>query len=69
MAIDSDINANADFNSYSPEQLAELQKSTLGETGREFSINSEFVLLAFIMILVIIAFGSFIFILIKRSKN
>ena len=68
MAIDTDINSGQDFNSYSPEQLAELQKSALGESIRETSINSEFAFFALIFIVIIIAVGSLIFILTK-NKN
>ncbi len=68
MAIDTDINSEPDFNSYSSEQLAELQKSALGESIRETSLNSEFALFAFVFILIIIGVGSLIFILTKNKK-
>lgn len=68
MAIDTDINSGQDFNSYSSEQLAELQKSALGESIRETSLNSEFALYALIFVIIMIAVGSLIFILIKNKK-
>ncbi len=66
MAIDTDINSGQDFNSYSSEQLAELQKSAIGESIRETSLNSEFALFTLIFIIIIIAFVSLIFILAKK---
>ncbi len=66
MTIDSDINASQDINSYTSEQLADLEKSALGESSREFALNSEFMIFTFIFIFALIAIGAVVIILTKK---
>lgn len=65
MAIDEDINSSADFNSYSSEQLAELQKSALGESSRELAASSDLMIFTFIFLFIVIAIVAAIFMLTK----
>ncbi len=69
MAIDTDINAVQDFNTYSPEELANLQTSALGESLRGTNQNTEFAVLAIIILVVIVAVIGAAYMLTKKSKN